>query len=192
MPDPEERDTLEQAKERFARERLPFPPLPERFAARLAPCGEHAFSTRALDHGPYATSVLVAEVLSERPPPHYATLGFDGHGVASWAVHYILVEQSLAMFLQLAWGTPQLDEQAARQTITAGFSFARSLQNAVGRALDQGRFPANDRLVVHVSSFDASGWGWVRGATGESTWQDDNDAVASVTTVIEKLFTEPA
>ena len=176
------------AEEQFAREGLPFPPLPERFANRLQPFGAGVFTTRELDHGPYAMGVLVAEALDESAVPEYATIGFDGYGVESWAVHYILVQRGLAIFLQFAWGGARLDGVAALRTITEGFSFARALQGAVARALDQGRIPAEDRLVVNISSFGGAGWGWVKTGKGESSWHEELDVVGGVTTAVGELF----
>ena len=188
MPHTGDRTAFEEAEERFARELLPFPPLPERFTGRLRPFGTDVFTTRELDHGPYAMGVLVAEILDGGPVPEYATIGFDGYGIQSWAVHHILVQRGLALFLQFAWGGAQLDEDAARRTVTEGFSFANSLQGAIERALIQGRVSADDRLVVNISSFGGSGWGWVRAGTEESAWQDEQDVVGGVTQAVAALF----
>ena len=188
MPQTGERTAFEEAREQFARELLPFPPLPECFTGRLLPFGDHVFTTRELDHGPYAIGVLVAEVLDGGPVPEYATIGFDGYGIQSWAVHYILVQRGLALFLQFAWGGVQLDVDAARRTVTEGFSFAGALQGAIERALDQGRVPADDGLVVNISSFGGSGWGWARTGKRESIWQHEQDAVGGVTKAVAALF----
>ena len=162
--------------------------MPERFSGRLQPFGDHVFTTRELDHGPYAMGVLVAEILDGSPVPEYATIGFDGHGIQSWAAHYILVQRGLALFLQFAWGGAQLDRDAARRTVTEGFSFAGALQGAMEWALDQGRVPADDRLVVNISSFGGSGWGWARTGKRESSWQHEQDAVGGVTKAVAALF----
>ena len=130
----------------------------------------------------------MAEILDGGPVPEYATIGFDGYGIQSWAVHHILVQPGLALFLQFAWGGAQLDQDAARRTVTEGFSFANSLQGAIERALIQGRVSADDRLVVNISSFGGSGWGWVRAGAEESTWQDEQDVVGGVTQAVAALF----
>ena len=183
-----DRTGLEAAKEQFVRERLPFPPVPERFARRLQPFGSSVFTTRELEHGPYAIGVLVAEALDSAPVPEYAVIGFDGYGIESWAVHHVLVQRGLALFLQFAWGGVHLDRDAARRTVTDGFAFARALQGAFGRALDQGRVPDDDRLVVSISSFDGSGWGWVRTGERESSWYEGQDVANGVTRAVGALF----
>ena len=188
MTKTEDKTVLEEAQEVFSLESLPFPPLPERFADRLQRIGGDVFTTRELDHGPYSMEVLVAEVLDGDPVPEYATVGFDGYGIQSWAVHHILVQRRLALFLQFAWGGAQFDRDAARRTVTEGFSFADALQGAIGRALGQGRIPADDRLVVSISSFGGSGWGWVRTAPGDSSWQEEQDVVGGVTKAVGALF----
>ena len=106
MPQTGERTAFEEAREQFARELLPFPPLPECFTGRLLPFGDHVFTTRELDHGPYAMGVLVAEVLDGGPVPEYATIGFDGYGIQSWAVvttSWCSGDWGLSLFLQFAW-----------------------------------------------------------------------------------------
>ena len=136
MPHTGDRTAFEEAGERFAREPLPFPPLPERFTGRLRPFGTDVFTTRELDHGPYAMGVLVAEILDGDPVPEYATIGFDGYGIQSWAVHHILVQRGLALFLQFAWGGAQLDQDAARG-------------NLHGRILLRGCPPGRHRADAH-------------------------------------------
>ena len=44
MPQTGERTAFEEAREQFARELLPFPPLPECFTGRLLPFGDHISS----------------------------------------------------------------------------------------------------------------------------------------------------
>ena len=183
-----DRTGLAAAKDLFARERLPFPPVPERFARRLQPFGSSVFTTRELEHGPYAMGVLVAEALERGPVSEYAVIGFDGYGIESWAVHHVLVQRGLALFVQLPWGGVHLDRDEARQAVTDGLSFADSLQGAFGRALDKGRVPDGDRLVVSISGFDGSGWGWVRTGARESSWHEGHDAVGGVTKAVGALF----
>lgn len=42
----------------------------------------------------------------------YLLMGFDGHGLASRAMHYYLVQGPLALFLQLSWGHAFEDSDA--------------------------------------------------------------------------------
>ena len=57
----------------------------------------HLCSTRPLDDAPYNLEVYSLEARENPSVPNYAVLGFDGHGINSWAVHYFLVEDALAL-----------------------------------------------------------------------------------------------
>jgi hypothetical protein len=93
----------DEARESFARERLPLPPLHEHLAARLAAAADRVFASRQLAYGPYSLGPFLHE-LETGDPGEYAVVGFDGHGMNSWAAHYYLVQPGLALFLQLPWG----------------------------------------------------------------------------------------
>ena len=98
--------TIERARALFAAEQLPFPPLSERFAAALREENPHLFATRSLEAGPYNLEIYSLEIEQESAVPDYAVVGFDGHGINSWAVHYYVVEGALALFIQLPWAGP--------------------------------------------------------------------------------------
>ena len=163
--------TIDNARELFSVEGLPFPPLPDNLGARLRPFGEYVFTTRELDYGPYAMQPMVAEARESVPVSDYAVVGFDGHGVNSWAVHHFLVRGPLALFMQFAWGGAYMDAELGRRLIDDGFAFSQSLQDTVWRAEREGRMPVGRRLVVSVTDIGESGWGWIR-PREEAEWHD--------------------
>ena len=177
----------EAAVQAFARERLSFPPLPAPFHARLRPFGDGVFTTRALDHGPYAMGVLVGEAFDGRCPADYAVVGFDGYGIESRAVHYIVVQPGLALFVQLAWGGVSLDADAARAGIVRAFAFAGALQCLAAQIAAAGAPPSSDRLVVSLSAFGDSGWGWARGGARPPVWHRGAGLPQAVTAQLEGL-----
>ena len=161
--------------------------MPASFAKRLRPFGEHLFTTRELEHGPYAMDVLVGEVVADGSVADYAVLGFDGYGVNSWAVHYVVVQRALALFLQFAWGGAYVDVEAAREVVTEGFGFGEALQGAMERAVSQGRVADDTRLVVSVSDFGASRWAWAGRAGVEPEWAL-GDVYGGVVAAMDSLF----
>lgn len=154
---------VEQARQLFTREGLPFPPLPDDLAANLevSEDSESVFSTRELRYSPYNMEVLVGELVDGEEPDDYAVLGFDGHGVNSWAVHYVLLQPGLALFLQLPWGGAYEDADENRALIARTFEWAEALQGAIQRILPRGLIPPGWRLVVVRSDFFPSAWTWL-------------------------------
>ena len=192
MTQPDSRPAIELARAQFAQQALSFPPLPAEFAGQLTPFNEYVFATRELAYGPYAMGALVGEVRGGGAVPDYALLGFDGHGVNSWAVHYAVVMRGLALFLQFAWGGAYLEADEARPVIANGFEFARLLQGAVARAVAQGRVAAGVRLVVSVSDLEMPGWGWVRPGVAAADWRSGGDVYSEVAEELQSLISAPS
>ena len=182
---------LDAAKALFRREALPFPPLPERLAGRLYPAGTSLFATRELPRGAYAMGHLVSEVVTAQPPD-YAVVGFDGYGVNSWAVHYVLVHESLALFVQFAWGGAFVDHDAARRAVTDAFSFAESLQGALQRAAALGKLRPGRRLVVSLSDLGVSRWSWIGGTGATEPGWATGDVYGGVVQAVGALFDDPS
>jgi hypothetical protein len=183
--------TIEQARALFAAEQLPFPPLPERFAAALRAESPHLFATRSLEARPYNLEIYSLEIQQEPAVPDYAVLGFDGYGTNSWAVHYYAVEGALALFIQLPWGGAYVDADDGRRTITAAFTWAEKLHTDVRRARQQGLIPEGWRLLVVASEFAAPGWAWVPPAPTDPeaiAWHDDAGLRRAVDSALADLF----
>ena len=186
-----DKSAIEAAQALFAEASLPFPPLPDDFASQLQPFGDRVFSTRELESGPYAMNALVEEAVQGSGVADYALLGLDGYGVSSWAMHYVLVRRSIALFLQFPWGGAYSNAEAQRQAVTNGLAFAEALQRAMERAAAQGRIADGERLVVKVSGFTGSGWGWFKPgvAPNEGAWRS-GDVYEGVAEAIERLLAD--
>jgi hypothetical protein len=152
---------LEQVRSLFAADDLPFPPLPPEATAALREVAPNVFATRQLEAPPYTLEAYRHEVLTSPTMPNYAVVGFDGHGINSWAVHYYLVDDALALFIQLAWGGAYVDADQASRGITGVFAWAEKLQAEIRRTRSDGLIPPGWRLLVVVSQFAQSGWAWV-------------------------------
>jgi hypothetical protein len=147
----------------FEQEGLPFPPVPNRLAASLrqTPRSEFVFATRRLHDSPYSIDPFVQEAEAS-PQADYAVVGFDGHGVNSWAVHYYLVYEELALFIQQPWGGAYLDAERARVEIAERFHWAAGLQRALRQATRKGNIPHGWQLLVVATGLGhRSGWRWL-------------------------------
>ena len=179
----------DQARQLFAGERLPFPPLPDHLAARLAAAADHVFASRQLAYGPYSLGPFLHE-LDTGDPGEYAVVGFDGHGINSWAAHYYLVQPGLALFLQLPWGGAYHDPDECRRDIAQAFDLAGRLQEDVRRERGRGALPSGGRLVVVSSSFARSGWAWLPASApgpGVVQWHPTDDALGAAAAALADL-----
>jgi hypothetical protein len=149
------------AQTMFERERLPFPPVPAQLAASLQQQGPAWFATRPLTSTPYDFEHFFAEVEAQPGLPDYAVVGFDGHGTNSWAVHFYLVGNGIALFMQLPWGGAYLEPEPARAEITALFEWAKTLLSRLRLAESARKIPDGKRLQVAASRFSHAGWRWL-------------------------------
>lgn len=154
----------ESAQALFEAESLPFPPMPAALAAALKPQAAGWFATRAVASSPYDIDHFLAEVEARPGPEDYALVGFDGHGSNSWAAHFYLVADGIALFIQLPWGGAYVDPVPARAEIAALFDWAEALQSRLRAAQAAGRIPQGLRLQVAASRFGRAGWRWLDAA----------------------------
>jgi hypothetical protein len=152
---------IEQARALFAGEELPFPPLSAEAAAALQEVGPDIFATRPFDITPYGLEAYSDRLQRSPLQENYALLGVDGHGINSWAMHYFVVKDALALFIQRAWGGAYHDADERRRAIAASFAFAKTLQDETRRARQDGLIPPGWRLLVVASDYAEPGWAWV-------------------------------
>ncbi|MBK7542526.1 MAG: hypothetical protein IPI57_12250 [Candidatus Competibacteraceae bacterium] len=91
-----------------------------------------AAGTRDLGTGPYALDVFCDAVYEQPPVTDYA-LCFDGHGINSWALHYYLAREPLALFIQLPRAEPTSTDEA-RTRISDTFALAATLTTELAGA----------------------------------------------------------
>lgn len=160
----------------FAQEQLPFPPIPASLSARLAQREACVYATRALAESPYDLDAFVAEVEGNPAVKEYAVVGFDGHGINSWAAHYYLVSDGLALFIQQPWGGAYLDADEARASIRDWLEWAAAIQARVAGARQAGKVPPSWRLLIVATGFGHSGWRWLVPGKARGTDTDWNPA----------------
>jgi hypothetical protein len=145
----------------FEREGLPVPPVPAALAALLRPHHRTLFATRPLKTSPYYLEPYLAELEADPALPAYAIVGFDGHGINSWAAHCYLVSGAAALFIQLPWGGAYLDPEPARADIADVFGWAATVQSRLEAAARQKKIPEGWRLQVAASRLRRAGWRWL-------------------------------
>jgi hypothetical protein len=178
------------ARAAFEAENLPFPPIPESLAVHLAPYNEFVFATRPLANGPYAIESFVHELERKPDQAGYAVVGFDGHGINSWAAHCYVVSGPVALFIQLPWGGAFTDVETSRAEIVKMFDWSRSLQELAARADAQGKIPKGWRLAVVATQFGTrSGWCWLKpGADAKDVkWNPPNDMQSELTELLSGI-----
>ena len=156
-----EQDPLQAARQAFESQGLPWPPLPGPLAARLRPQGEHVFATRTLPASPYEIERYVQEAVSAQALDDYAVTGFAGHGVNSWAAHCFIVQEPLALFIQVPWGGIYTDAPASLAQLQLLFAWAGRLITLAQACARSSHLWPGERLVVVASQMVTPGWGWV-------------------------------
>ena len=179
---------LQQARTLFAAEGLPFPELPPALAGQMQPFGELLFGTRDPETGPYALEVF-RDAVYEQPVTDYALLGFDGHGINSWALHYYLVQGPLELFIQLPWGGAYTDPDEAKQRIGDAFALAATLTAELAGAQAARALPGGVRLVVTDSTFAGPGCAWLKapGAPPVEFWRPPGSSLAQAVAAVRDL-----
>ena len=169
---------------------LQVPPVPVHLAVALKPEGPTLLATRALQETPYDMDHYLLEFEANPGLPAYAVVGFDGHGINSWAVHYYLVDDGLALFMQLPWGGVYLDAEPARAEIADMFDWAARLQAKVSLAHEQRRIAVGQRLQVAASRFTQAGWRWLEPSTDPATvpWNPSAGMKAAIQHELDRIL----
>ena len=170
----------------FAGESLRPPFVPEALTAAFSQRETAVFGTRDPQEGLYAFGHYVSE-LGQAELEDYLLLGFDGHGMASHALHYYLVCGPLAVFIQLNHANPFVDEAIGRRRIDGTLGLVERLFDALMRAERADRLPAGKRLVVVDSDFTSGGWGWVSAGEAPSL-TTGGDALLGGLLAVKSLF----
>jgi hypothetical protein len=163
-------DPIFRVRALFADQGLPFPPLPPSLESGLRQTGEHTFASRDALPPLYALDAHLTP-LRQGTVTDYVALGFDGHGINSWAMHFYLVAGPVAMFLQCRWDNVYDDQARAKERMEGVFGLAERLILDLEQAQREGRLAGGQRMLLCFSDFTPSGWGWQHG--GE--WHDDGE-----------------
>ena len=152
---------LEDARVFFADEGVPFPPIPEAFAPRVAPVGPRDWGFGGPDVHLIMREDFVNAVETD-PTAEFLRFGRDGSSFTSEAVCYYVATGSVAILLQFRWGGYQFelaDSAEALRGIWAGAAKLLELAGAPG-----------PRVVVYRSFFDLS-CRWARLDGGIPDWR---------------------
>lgn len=182
--------SIKAAKALFESEGLPFPPVSAEAAARLIESAPKLFSTRALSTSPLSIGTYVDEALKGAEPAPYTILGYAPGGVMGSAMHFYTVDEGLALFVQFSWGGSFTDAEAARALSGRVFAWAASLPEKLNALRAAGQLLAGQRLVVVLTEFGASGWGFVTGGpdvNAESALNRGGPIMTSVDAALEEL-----
>lgn len=174
----------------FMGEKLHIPPLPEHLAACLQRQGKTLFATKPLRATPYDLARFLEEVETDPETPAYAVVGFDGHGINSWAAHCYVVSDAIALFIQLPWGGAYLDPDLARAEIADMFDWAATLLPKVQSASEQQKIPNGLRLQVVASRFGRAGWRWLAAGAdnGAVEWNPAGGMKATILKTVDEIL----
>ncbi len=140
---------------------LPLPPIPAHLQPRFVWVAPWLYSTRQDTHTPYDLRHFLLEAGTHRIDD-YLLVGVDGRGVNSYAFHYYLVMEHLAIFLQVSWGGAYTDDAQTAQELARYWPQVEALIAAAEQARFAGRFSPGERLFVTATSRDKSHWVWAQ------------------------------
>lgn len=164
---------LEAARKMMDAQGLAQPPVPDKMVGSLQQWAPNLFATCELPNGLYAIDRLVDNTAAGSLD-EFIALGFDGHGIQSWAFHFALIEGSLAVFLQLQWGGVYVEPQIARGRIEGCLGFVSMLRRDMAMAAAAGKLDPAKRLIVLETDFTRPRWSWLNmGGPAPSSWNTD-------------------
>ncbi len=134
---------------------LPLPPLPPELSAALQEFGPWWFGTRKTG-GLYQYAAPLYDEAGRDDVPDYLIVGYAGHGVNSYALHYFLRHGPLLILLELAYGGAYTNSKLARVEIDAAFAATAGMIAACPELTRRGVPPAGLRVVA--SSVRPSMW----------------------------------
>ncbi len=176
------------AQSLFEIEKLPFPPMPVPLVTLLRQEGAAVFSTKMLNTSPYEFGHYLKEFESDSAIAPYALVGFAGHGINSWAVHFYIVHEGLALFIQLPWGGAYLEPEPARAKIADLFEWSALLQSKLSLARQMSGIPKAQWLQVAASHFSFAGWRWLEAGADRASvpWQEATGMKATLLQILDQ------
>lgn len=151
---------IEVAESYFKQMGLDFPYIPAEEKTKVRALQKELFSSDANRRSPYDLNQRIQEILAQRQE-NYVTFGLDGHGASSLAMHYYVVKDNLALFIQLAYGGAEpLDVEDERERINGAFCTAELFLKAIEEANKRHSISEGKRLFIVESDFYSHGWGW--------------------------------
>ena len=150
----------------LAKEKLPRPPLPGTLEGQLQSQGDWTWSTLPQEDTLYDVEPWIDRLEDDRDTDFLA-VGHEGHGTASWFLHYYLNYQGLAVFLQIPWGGMGTDQKSAVAGIRRRFEIVQSLLDQCAR---RDSTDTRGTLVVEDAVTGKLRWGWLAGSSESVDW----------------------
>lgn len=190
---------LQEAYERFSTSQLGFPSLPANLAEQLMALREWRYvanfpgeellaleevrehrQLESCKYG-YLLSFHQREVVEalDSMTDHCLLLDHSGHGINSYAVHFLMMFGPVRLFLQMGWGGVYQNNEAAAATIQEVFGLVDVLLHTLDAYLTcYGTLPEENMYMI--TSNMRGGWDFGVGACGER-----NDRTATPKQVLQ-------
>jgi len=149
---------FQQIEKYFTGMNLPVPFIPDEMSENILQISDSIYGSYQETRDLYDIDLFVKDVMT-KPVSDYLLFGISGYGFNSYALHYYLVRDSLALFLQLGWGGTFEDRDSERDNIVNTFKMAETLIKSVELSQQQEDNPIlGKRLIVEDSSFYGAKW----------------------------------
>ncbi|WP_163371524.1 hypothetical protein [Endozoicomonas acroporae] len=145
---------------------VPFPPVPKALSEHLMPLSDYAFGSCLTEIPLYYLEAHLEPLLNQWPSD-YVMYGLSGHGFNSRAVHYYLVTDRCALFIQRS--LPVLSSSAFQPG-----QFTHLMQRTIELSCHPALDSCEDQLVVVDSDILYGRIG--RYQNGQLNWQHDVDS----------------
>lgn len=163
---------------------LPPPPADPGLSERIVQTGAHVFASWQPATPPYAFVELMAEAWGKAQDGDWL-LGIDGHGIQSWAVHWMQRRGPLLLGIQVGYGGAFAPSELDLDAVAGAWDLVGRLNDALARAAALDRLPAGRALVVIDSDLGGGRYAWIGAgeAWDEAGWQED--AMAALAGLME-------
>ncbi|WP_299734880.1 hypothetical protein [uncultured Endozoicomonas sp.] len=153
-------NTVAGIEELLLSQEMPLPPIPREMSDKLCCISNSQYYSNRTDiPSPWRIQWFMEEFMS-KPVEDYLVVGYAGHGVESYALHYYLVTSNLAVFFQIAAETPYRGIPAENSDILEKqYRLISSLEIAIEQAKLSGLFDETSRLVISKPLFMMPRWG---------------------------------
>lgn len=160
-------DAFQESFKLYKTNHLPFPPIPTEYSKNIVKISEWVFGTRTNARSPYATNFYIEELQTDKRS-NYTVFGHAGHGIMSYGLHFYLVKNSLALFLQHSWGNADSDPKKDVEIIEQDYLLANQLILAVD---NHPALHLPKQLVVYQSNLRSeSRWALSTGGSDSLLW----------------------
>ncbi len=153
--DEDEPSALEEAFQRYQENGLRLPPVPRELVDELDEFADWRWGSEDLNLENVDGFLEAARKPDGEP---VVAFGHVGHGVSSWWLCYLLLRDSIAIYVRLAYGGAYEDTEANLPGINAVAAGIETLIPAADAAKAAGRFQGGHRLIVVLDEKRESFW----------------------------------